>query len=545
MHYTYVIDDLADHDRIWSGFRKTVRTHIRKAERQVVVRTIDDIETFLPLYRLSYERQGIAQPCSDDVIRRLDAACRARDARRIFLAEGADGTPHAVSYLVWDDESAYELMGGSDPELRHSGAISLLSWEAIKFAGEVTRRYDFEGSMVQPIERYFRAFGGRQIQYPHLFRATTSKGRLALAVDGLRATARRRNGADSASEGQGGDRTVMQAVSLEPRTTGSAPVAPAEVRADANETPCAHALFQQPWWLDAVAPGAWEAATVTRDGEVVGRLPYVRMRRFGVTILGQPLLTQFLGPWIKLIAALPKHDVFIQECHPSITNCLPFYWQGFSQSVRYTYVLDDLDDLDKIWAGFRKTVRAHIRKAEQEIVVRTIDDVEPFIALNRMTYERQGIPMPYSAEVIRRLDAACSARGVRRILLAEGADGTPHAVVYLVWDADSAYSLMSGNDPRLRSSGAISLLRWEAIKFARQVTRRFDFEGSMLQPVERFFRAFGGRQVRFARLARGATLKGQLALMAYEWNHARQRRSRASSADDVQRLAETDVAGSS
>ena len=309
-------------------------------------------------------------------------------------------------------------------------------------------------------------------------------------------------------------------------------------------TPCAHALFQQPWWLDAVAPGAWDAAIVTKDGEIVGRLPYVRMRRFGLTILGQPLLTQFLGPWIKpgtgkahtqldreheimrdLIAALPRHDVFMQECHHSITNCLPFYWQGFSESVRYTYILDELDDLDAIWAGFRKTVRTHIRRAEQEVVIRAIDDVEPFIALNRMSYERQRITMPYSAELIRRLDAACSARGVRRILLAEGADGTPHAAVYVVWDAESAYSLMSGNNPHLRSSGAISLLRWEAIKFARQVTRRFDFEGSMLQPVERFFRTFGGRQVQFVRLMHAGTLKGQLALMAYDLHSARKRQS--------------------
>ena len=61
--------------------------------------------------------KGSRSLAPDDVIRRLDAACRARDARRIFLAEGADGTPHAVSYLVWDDESAYELMGGSDPDV--------------------------------------------------------------------------------------------------------------------------------------------------------------------------------------------------------------------------------------------------------------------------------------------------------------------------------------------------------------------------------------------------------------------------------------------
>ena len=329
------------------------------------------------------------------------------------------------------------------------------------------------------------------------------------------------------------------------RLTGPGAVQPATAL-QSRDTACTHSLFEQPWWLDAVAPGNWGAATVISDGEIVGRLPYVRMRRFGVTILGQPPLTQFLGPWIKpesgttyerlerehdlmrdLIAALPRHDVFIQECHHSIRNCLPFYWRGFSESVRYTYIIDELDDLDKIWGGFRETVRGHIRKAERQVVVRSVDDIEIFLSLNEMVYDRQGIGMPYSPDLVRHLDAACSARNARRIFLAEGANGVPHATLYLVWDPESAYCLMSGSDPRLRHSGAISLLRWEAIKFAGQVTRRFDFEGSMLQPVERFIRTFGGRQVQFPRLLHAGTLKGQLALMAYEWSHARKRRSRA------------------
>ena len=307
---------------------------------------------------------------------------------------------------------------------------------------------------------------------------------------------------------------------------------------------CTHSLFEQGWWLDAIAPGRWDAATVSSGGEIVGRLPYVRMRRCGVTILGQPPLTQFLGPWIKpgggtayerleyehdvmreLIAALPRHDVFLQECHHSITNCLPFYWQGFAQSVRYTYIIDDLSDHDQLWAELSTTVRTHIRKAQRQVIVRATDDIETLIALNRMTFQRQGMAAPYSADQIRRLDAACSARGLHRIFCAEDADGRAHAALYLVWDADSAYCLMSGNDPQLRHSGAVSLLRWEAIKFAGGVTRCFDFEGSMLQPVERFIRAFGGRQVQFARLVRAGTLKGQLALMAYDLHSARKRQA--------------------
>jgi Acetyltransferase (GNAT) domain len=307
-------------------------------------------------------------------------------------------------------------------------------------------------------------------------------------------------------------------------------------------TSYAHSLFEQPWWLDALVPGAWDAVTVVKDGEIVGRLPFVRKRYLGLSILTQPTLTPFLGPWLnagggkahtrlanehqllaELIAALPPHDVFIQNFHRSMTNCLAFYWHGFALSNYYTYVLDQLSDREKIWAGFRENIRREIRKAERQLSVRPLEDIDTFIRLRMMTYERQGISMPESADLIGRLDAACSARGVRRMLLAEGADGSPHAAIYLVWDAESVFYLMGGSDPGLRHSGATSLLMWEAIKFAGHVAKRFDFEGSMLQPVERFFRAFGGQQRQAPRLTRGCTLKGQLALIAYDLRAARKR----------------------
>ena len=53
----------------------------------------------------------------------------------------------------------------ADPELSHSGATSYLTWEAIKFAATVTNTFDFEGSMLEPVERFVRAFGARQKPY--------------------------------------------------------------------------------------------------------------------------------------------------------------------------------------------------------------------------------------------------------------------------------------------------------------------------------------------------------------------------------------------
>ena len=71
-----------------------------------------------------------------------------------------------------------------------------------------------------------------------------------------------------------------------------------------------------------------------------------------------------------------------------------------------------------------------------------------------------------------------------------------------MWDKHAAYYLLAGADPRLRNSGASSLLAWEALMRAREHTDVFDFHGSMLRPVERFFRGFGGRQAPYLSVTR-------------------------------------------
>lgn len=288
-----------------------------------------------------------------------------------------------------------------------------------------------------------------------------------------------------------------------------------------KETNYAYSVFQQPWWLDAVAPGHWGEVAVIKGSEVFARMPYVVKKKCGFTLLTMPPLTQTLGPWLRpshakyanqlgeqkdlleeLIKKLPPFDYFSQNFSPAVTNWLPFYWAGFKQTTRYTYRIEDLSDLDKVWAGFRENIRSDIRKAQKLVAVRDDLGIEQFIQINRLTFTRQGRSLPYAAELVKRIDKACSERNARRIFFAQDADGRVHAAVYMVWDVNAAYYLMGGGDPELRRSGATSLLLWEAIKFASQVSRCFDFEGSMLEPIERFFRAFGGKQVPYFHLTK-------------------------------------------
>lgn len=303
-------------------------------------------------------------------------------------------------------------------------------------------------------------------------------------------------------------------------------------------------IWVQPWWLDAVAPGAWNEVVVEQAGTVLARLPYVARKRHGFTFLVMPPLTQHLGPWLhssggkdlnrlaeekrlmtSLIDGLPAFDTFTQKFHHSVSNWLPFRWQGFEQTTRYTYVLEQLGDLDAVWKGMRENIRREVRKAAKSVVLRDEPGLDAFLDVNEKTFSRQGLKMPYSRDFVYRLDQACAGQGCRRIFLAEDAQGQLHAGVYIVWDAQAAYYLMGGADPDLRSSGATSLLLWEAIQFAATVTQAFDFAGSMIEAVERFFRAFGASQKPYSEVSKITSplvqIYGDIRSWPRLWRHGR------------------------
>lgn len=285
-------------------------------------------------------------------------------------------------------------------------------------------------------------------------------------------------------------------------------------------------IFSRDWWLDATAGSEnWDVAMVRNGNQVLAAMPYVVRRRYGMKVLNQPALTQTLGPWLcpmdpgtseakrlaqekelmhELIDQLPAFDYFNQSWHYKYTNWLPFLWRGFNQTTRYTYVLTDLRHPDKLWAGFQGNVRRNCKAASDRYRITVRDDLplDDFLALNRMTFQRQGMAVPYSDDYVRRLDAACAKQGCRKYYIAVDPEGRHHAGCYIVWDENSAYGLINGSDPALRHSGALSLCFWRAIQDAAQVTQRFDFEGSIIEPIERFVRCFGATQIPYFNISK-------------------------------------------
>lgn len=276
-------------------------------------------------------------------------------------------------------------------------------------------------------------------------------------------------------------------------------------------------LFSQAWWLDAVVgPDKWSAVLALKNEEIVGALPYVRSNYWGKTLLVQPRLTQTLGPWLRpsnakyanalaaekdilgtLADGLPNFDVYRHNWDCARQNWLPFHWRGYQQTTRYTYVLPDISDSEQLWSEVQRDIRGNIRKAESRfgVKVRVGKDIRDLIPVLRKTFERQGKSFPYSEQFLFNLDQAAAAVNKRAIILGEDAEGKLHAGTYIVWEGNTAYQLLNGYDPELRSSGAGALCVWSAIQEASNYVNRYDFEGSMVEPIERFFRAFGATQV--------------------------------------------------
>jgi GNAT acetyltransferase-like protein len=291
----------------------------------------------------------------------------------------------------------------------------------------------------------------------------------------------------------------------------------------AASAPARGTLFQQPWWLDAVAPGGWSAVRVAHDGEVVGYLPYLNDGFPGFRFSTQPVLTPALGPWVRpttddyrhalahehevltnLLSALPRFDYVLQRCSPTFTNGLPFLWAGFDVRVGYTYRLTQLDDLDRVWSGFETQRRRAVRKAQRTLEV--VDgELDALLRLGDLPFHRARMRVPYGCDTVRRIHAACRINDASSLLVARDAGGEPRAALYLVHDDDATYYLLGGQDEVGRASGATTLLLWEGIRRAAARQTLFDFYGSRVESIERFFRSFGARQVPYLVVLRTST----------------------------------------
>lgn len=273
-------------------------------------------------------------------------------------------------------------------------------------------------------------------------------------------------------------------------------------------------IFSKDWWLDAVCgEDAWDVILAEKGEEIFASLPYFKRKKAIFEMISMPQLTQTMGIYIKyppnqkyykrlswekemmtnLLENLPPFDTFSQNFDRKITNWLPLYWQGFEQITRYTYVVENMT-IEELEKNLETDIRRRRRKAyEVGVEVYESEDLEKFYELNTMTFTRQGINVPYSFEFVKRLYESCKENNAVKMYFAK-IDGEVIAANFLVYDDNTVYYLMGGIDPNKKDLGGMDVVQFESIKFALESRKAFDFEGSMIESIEKYFRSFGAIQ---------------------------------------------------
>ena len=274
-------------------------------------------------------------------------------------------------------------------------------------------------------------------------------------------------------------------------------------------------LFSRPWWLDAaVGPEAWDVALVIEDGVLCASLAYVSKSLGPLRVITQPAMTQTAGPVLhippakdakaqrsqekrlyqSLIDALPQYHVFRQTCDPSVTNWLPFYWRGFQQTTQYSYVINDISDPAAVVRTFSKGKKSDLSKARKSLTVTRGASGADLFEHHRQSLRKQGREILYSKELICSLVNAAKHEDAGEVFAVSDPDGIVHSLYWIVWDESKAYYVVNSVDPEFRGSGSTSLALLEILEFLKGKTKAFDFEGSMIEPVEFSYRQLGGEQ---------------------------------------------------
>jgi hypothetical protein len=198
--------------------------------------------------------------------------------------------------------------------------------------------------------------------------------------------------------------------------------------------------------------------------------------------------------WLTEIAAFLKEksrSVVFLAFPPEYIDFQPFLWAGLKVTPQYTYRLNLQNDLKAIELGMSPERRNDLKRAVKDGV--TLEQTNDYKVVEQII-----------SKTFARKDKSFDRKLVSKILFEFATEANSFAFVakyngvncatsFIVHNGHTAYYLLGGYDHKNTHAGAGACAVWKAIQYSQKLgLETFDFEGSMIPEVERYFRGFGG-----------------------------------------------------
>ena len=265
-------------------------------------------------------------------------------------------------------------------------------------------------------------------------------------------------------------------------------------------------LFMQAWWLDATSKENWDVIFAKIHDEIAGFFVFSYQKKLGKTIVTNLPLTQYSGPFIFYPTNLNKSDIhsfenkiytsiieqldsknidFIEiNCHHSFKNWQQFFWSGYKQTTKYTYILENISNKDTLLKEMSYSQRAkRIKKAKNDYYFSLELSAEEFYDFYKSNLKDLDKTIFYSKDFFLKLYNAAKERNQGQIISIYSKDNELLAALWTIWDSEFAYNMIMTSDKKKKCSEGTTLLIWETIDFLKDKTKNYDFEGSMIKGV--------------------------------------------------------------
>jgi hypothetical protein len=274
----------------------------------------------------------------------------------------------------------------------------------------------------------------------------------------------------------------------------------------------AGSVFNTSRWLDHRREGEFNVIVCEDNGEWMGGFAFLMNRKLGLRRIVRPILTLYHSPVIAdalcgdrqaarredvlrtIFRHLPRYDAlslsypprFPVTADPGEPPDLPL--EHFTTRTNWICPPKDADD---ILAGYSRNARHELERAGRDglAVSRAcgLDEVHQLATLS-MAHSGRSVPLG-KAELVRMLIPFESGDDLMT-MCARTRDGTMAAAALLISDSHSCYGLLSGVDRRVSRSACGLFLIHHCILRAIERNLCFDFGGSMIPGVARFFHKF-------------------------------------------------------
>lgn len=193
-------------------------------------------------------------------------------------------------------------------------------------------------------------------------------------------------------------------------------------------------------------------------------------------------------------------DVYEQQYMYSFRNWLPFFWEKYTATTRYTYVIENIKNLDEVWNNLSSNYRNKVKKGEKNSHIAVDIKKEVFYAEHEKVFTKQNLKCPFSKDLWFRLYKECKAHNAGMTMCAKNEKEEIESLIFLVWDEKSVYQILGGNMPEYQKKDTYAYLIWKGIEFAYEKGLNYDFEGSMIKRISKSFREFGGEPKPYFRI---------------------------------------------